>query len=83
MGMGVIFMVDETVANVFRDLRGDCLMRRAVEASKVDVKNVRGCRKRRGSMHGYEPMIPRLCAKSLHQGEADLRNQRLSPTSTD
>ena len=40
MGMGVIFMVDETVAKVLRDLKGDCFMRRTVEAIKLDVKNV-------------------------------------------
>src|SRR2546430_334652 len=40
MGMGVIFMVDETVAKVLRDLKGDCFIRRAVEAIKFDVKNV-------------------------------------------
>jgi hypothetical protein len=53
IGMGVIFMADETVANVLRDLKGDCLMRRAVEARRVDVRRVvRGwCRSRRGSMH--------------------------------
>ena len=53
MGMGVIFMVDETVAYVWAALKGDCLMRNAVEARRVDVKRVvvRGwCRRRRGSM---------------------------------
>ena len=54
MGMGVIFIVDETVAYVLTALKGDCLMRKAVEARRVDVKKVvvvRGwCRRRRGSM---------------------------------
>jgi len=40
MGMGVIFMVGETVAKVLRDLKGDCFMSRAVEAIRVDVKKV-------------------------------------------
>ena len=40
MGIGVIFMVDETVAKVLKDLKGDCFMSRAVEAIRVDVKKV-------------------------------------------
>lgn len=45
-------MVDETVEYVFSALKGDCLMKSAVEARRVDVKSVvRGwCRRRRGSM---------------------------------
>jgi hypothetical protein len=41
IGIGVIFIVVETVENVVdADFRGDCLMRRAAEARRADVRNV-------------------------------------------
>jgi hypothetical protein len=40
MGIGVIFMLDVTVAYC---LKGDCLIKKAVEAKRVEVKSaVRG-----------------------------------------
>jgi hypothetical protein len=82
MGMGVIFMVDETVANEFRALKGDCLMSSAVEARSVDVKSVvRGwCRRRRGSIHFDVPTMPEVCQEVARKGRADLSCQRKSPS---
>ena len=53
MGIGVIFMVDAIVAYCAVSLKGDCLIMKAVEARRVDVKRVvRGWwRTRRGSIN--------------------------------
>jgi hypothetical protein len=55
MGIGVIFIALETVANVDADLNGFCLMKRAADAKSVDVRRVvavrGGCSRRRGSMN--------------------------------
>jgi hypothetical protein len=40
MGIGMIFMVVGGVENVDADLKGDCLMMKAAEARRVEVRRV-------------------------------------------
>ena len=54
MGIGVIFIVVESVVYLDGALKGDCLMRKVVEARRVDVRSVvrRGWWRRRQSICG-------------------------------